>query len=259
MGPLTALALWIEALALVGAGVALYGWPAEVGPSWPWALPPLAARFIGASFVGVGVGAALTARAGTPAVLVRNAVTGGGLLLAPLTGLLAPASEVAVPRLAAVGLALTALALTGMLAALEAGRRAGGSSAVPRALLVFLAIHLLAVTPVGVTMFVAPGSVAALWPWKLSVVNVRLVGSIFLASIPVSVLGLRSRHRSDLQPTLGVYAVFAALALVAVTVHFGLFDPHRVATWVFVAFYAFVALGSAGALLIGWERGQPAG
>jgi hypothetical protein len=250
--------LWIEALVLLAGGLALYGWPSEAGAHWPWVLPPLAARFIGASFLGVASGAASTAGSLSPGALVRNAVTGIGLLLAVATGVLAPASEVEPTRLVALGTGLGAIALAGIFIALHAlrspawtadmssrGWTLAGPRGLPRSVIALLVIHLLAVIPVGLTMFLVPGTVATYWPWKLSLVNVRLVGSIFVASIPVSGLALAANDRDDVRPTLGVYAVFATLALGAVAVHASLFDPNRVATWAFVALYVFIALGSA--------------
>ena len=56
-------------------------------------------------------------------------------------------------------------------------------------------------------------------------------------------------------PTLAVYATFTWLALPAVAVHFGLFDPARLATWVFLALYVFVAIGATAALVA--DRSRP--
>ena len=250
MSPAIRLAMQVEAVALAAAGLGLYGWPTEVGAAWPWTLPPLAARFIGASLIGIAIGVAMTVRGATRGALVRTAVIGAGLLLAPLTGLLAPVDAVSGPRLLSLAIAFGAWALVdvaagGLVAGIPAPPTAGR---LPRSLVAFFAIHLAAVTPVGVSMFFVPESVAALWPWDLSAINVRLVGSIFLASIPLSILALRAGDRTDVAPTLAVYATFTWLALPAVAVHFGLFDPARLATWVFLALYVFVAIGATAAL-----------
>ncbi len=249
--------LWIEALALLVGGLALYGWPTEAGGLWPWMLPPLASRFVGASFVGVGVGAALTAGSLSAGSLTRNAVMGLGLLLAVVTGVLGPPTQVDPTRLAALAVASGALAVAGILVAIQASRSPAWSADVPSrgwtlagprglpvSVIILFLIHLVAVVPVGLTMFAIPETVAKYWPWSLSLINVRLVGSIFVASIPVSALALFANDRDNVRPTLGAYAVFAILALVAVAVHFSLFDAHRLVTWAFIGLYGFIALGT---------------
>jgi hypothetical protein len=141
----------------------------------------------------------------------------------------------------------------------NAGRTGGPRGpGLPPALLAFFAIHLALVTPVGLAMFLVPETVGDLWPWPLTTVNVRLVGSIFIGSIPVSALAIGARSWRDVRPTLAAYGVFATLALAAVGVHFALFDPGLLRTWLFIALYAFVAAGSIIALLAEWARRRTA-
>jgi hypothetical protein len=250
--------LWLQSLVLVVSGLGLYALPSELAPLWPWELPPLAARFIGASFLGIGVGVAIIVARPSPGARLVLVAFGIGMLLAPVAGLLTPDAGLDPLRLAGLGLVLLAFAALDVAAALGrigtlwddlsgVGHAKGrGRPAVLRA---FFAIHLALVTPVGLAMLLVPDAVGDLWPWELTTVNLRLVGSIFAGSIPVSALALVAQSLRDVRPTLAAYAVFSTLALVAVAIHFALFDPELLRTWLFIALYAFVAAGSILALL----------
>lgn len=256
--------LWIQAIVLGAVGLALYGWPTEAAAYWPWLLPPLAARFVGSAFLGIAAAAATIAAWRGEAGLRVLAAMAIGTLLAPLTGLVTTGVDVSIPRLAAMAAGLGALALADIalvrmtrpadLPAWVARTRPedppGGEAWGPlsRASLAFFAVHLALVLPVGLVMYVVPSVGVAEWPWKLSEVNVRLVGGIFLASAALSAMALRDRDWAAAYPTAAAYAVFAALALAAMAVHFGLFDAGRLRTWLFVGLYAFVAIGAIGGL-----------
>ena len=87
--------------------------------------------------------------------------------------------------------------------------------------------------PVGLTMYLIPAQVAGLWPWAMPIIDVRLLGSIFLASAILSGWGIvRGRRRAEIDPLLAAYAGFASLALMASVAHVALFDAHRAMTWV---------------------------
>jgi len=124
-----------------------------------------------------------------------------------------------------------------------------GSSAartpVARALRWFFFVHLLVVLPVGVSMFFLPGWAQPLWPWRMTPINVRLIGSFFLGAAFISLWALRQSNAESVRAVLSMYAVFATMATVASVMHFALFDPARPATWAFFALYCFVAIGSA--------------
>lgn len=250
--------LWVQAIALGAAGLALYGWPAETAPLWPWLLPPLAARFVGSALLGIAAAAATIAAWRGPAGLPALAGMAVGTLLAPLTGIVTGV-EVSAASLVALAVALTGFTLADI-ALVRATRPSGprawaardrpgvGWGPLSRPFLAFFAIHLALVLPVGLAMYLVPSAVVAEWPWKLSEINVRLVGGIFLASAPLSAMALRDRDWAAVYPTVAAYAVFAALALAAMAVHFGLFDPARARTWLFVALYAFVVIGAVAGL-----------
>jgi hypothetical protein len=265
--PAVRTAVALQSLVLLVGGAALFAFPAETSPGWPWEVPPLAARFLGASLTGIGVAVLLILLDPSPGARTVLALMGTGLLLAPITGIIPAGAEVDVPGLAILAIVLLAFATADLLLAPAgrtreripadqahptgvAGRGAAGSARLPVGLRVLLGIHLALVAPVGLAMFIVPGLVGPEWPWPLSDINVRLLGSIFLGAAPVSAIAMRARTWSDVRPVLAAYAVFSTLSLVAIAAHLELFDPERTRTWVFIVLYAAVGGASAGGLLI---------
>src|SRR5262245_54970024 len=55
--------LWLHTLLASAAGTAFFLFPAIAGGLWPWPLPPLAARFVGALLIAGAVYSGLTAAA----------------------------------------------------------------------------------------------------------------------------------------------------------------------------------------------------
>jgi predicted outer membrane lipoprotein len=53
-------ALAMQAVGLIGVGVALFAAPAQTEPLWPWKLTPLLAQMTGAWLIGLGIAAAQT-------------------------------------------------------------------------------------------------------------------------------------------------------------------------------------------------------
>ena len=88
------------------------------------------------------------------------------------------------------------------------------------------------------------------WPWNLAPINVRLIGSIFVATAVLTLWALRQRTWEEVRPSVVAGGTFATLALIASFVHFNLFDPSRLVTWLFVALYVVVAAGAWVATLL---------
>jgi hypothetical protein len=100
------------------------------------------------------------------------------------------------------------------------------------------------VAPVGLLMYLAPEVAQRFWPWTLPPINVRLIGSIFVATAVLTLWALRQRAWEEVRPRVVAGGMFATLALIASLLHFDLFDPGRLVTWLFVALYAIVAAGA---------------
>lgn len=236
--------IWFLVAHAVGVGVPgllLFLFPRELGAHWPWELPPLAARFVGGSFAAIAVAALVTTR--SPAGIVGMALMGIGQMLVPLCGWLTLEDVTSPGGLVALTIVLSAIAV-GYVRILLDKRLSPTGPPLERWLRSWFAIHMVVVGLVGLTMYGVPSQASGLWPWSMPLIDVRLLGSIFLASSLLSAWAVpRRRGRTEVDPLLAAYAGFASLALVASLLHLGLFDPHRVVTWVFFVLYVAVAVG----------------
>jgi hypothetical protein len=240
--------LWLHT-AIVGlAGLAFYLLPAAAGAAWPWPLPPLAARFVGSLLIASALNTGLTAMAHND-LPISGALLMGLVLygLIALTGVMAlgePGMVGWLPIWIAVfgGLSL----LSGALLATRTGAQLGyiGTRPHSRQLRGLLLFDCLLVAPVGLMMYLTPTLAQSFWPWDLPPINIRLIGSIFVATMIVSFWALRQRSWEEVRPSVATGGVFATLALIASLLHFNLFNPNRAITWLFVALYTFVALGA---------------
>lgn len=242
--------LWLHTVVMGIAGFLFFVFPRESATLWPWLLAPLAARFMGSLFLGGAACSLACLRSRDDRGLFAMLLLAAGDALIALSGLLGVASIGVTPRMIGFLVFFTG---TAVLLALTVRQAIGTSSAgipVGRALRGFFVIHLLVVLPVGVSMFVFPSWTQPLWPWQMTPINVRLIGSFFLGAAFISAWALRQRSAEPLLPVLALYAFFASLATTASLIHFNLFDPARTATWAFFALYLFVAGGSA---LFWWQ------
>jgi len=239
--------LWLHTTLTVLAGISLFLFPKTFGPLWPWALPPLAARFMGSLLVGGGICTALAALTSEPLPVEAPALLGLGDLLIVSVGLL-DIGEIGFTAKMLIWLA----AFIGTTLLLEVLLLLGGlrvdrendQARLPRGLRRYFLIHLSVVIPVGLTMYLLPALGQRLWPWGLSLVNIRLLGAFFMGASILSMWSLRQKSWHDVQPLMGLYAVFTTLTILASIIHFNLFNPGRIITWLFFALYLFVAIGA---------------
>lgn len=235
--------------AMVGSlGLYFYLAPAAAATLWPWVLPPLAARFVGALLIGAAVSTGLTLLSNTHGSSAGILFMGIGYVLMVLTGLLYGIESGFDGHLTVwfIVISVSALLLIGLVMMVSRQTYANSTGTpIPRIVRRYFMLHFIAVAIVGTTMYLLPMQAQPLWPWEMSVVNVRLLGGIFLSAAFYSVWCLRQRTWATIQPTVALYAVFATGALIASLVHFNLFNPARVITWIFVALYAFVGGGAA--------------
>lgn len=240
--------LWLHTLVAAVLGAALFLLPATTGNFWPWPLPALAARFVGALLIGAAVDTGLTAGARDDLPLVGSLLMGLVLYgLIGLTGVLALGTLGASNGLLAWIALLGAVALVfGRLLATHVDAPRDRTHARPqlRFLRGLLWLDFALVAPVGLLMYLAPEVAQRFWPWGLMPINVRLIGSIFVATAVLSLWALRQRTWEEVMPRIVAGGTFATLALIASFLHFNLFDPSRPITWAFVALYAIVAAGA---------------
>jgi hypothetical protein len=89
----------------------------------------------------------------------------------------------------------------------------------PRWLQVPLVLHAVVLLPVSVTLLVAPGHAAALWPWALTPLTAQMVAAWLLAFAVVAVGALLENDLDRLAGPALAYAVFGLLQLLALVVH----------------------------------------
>jgi hypothetical protein len=240
--------LWLHTLIAGAAGAALYLFPAAAGGLWPWPLPALAARFVGSLLLGAAIDTGLTAAARDELPVVGALLMGLVLYgLIDLTGVLAlgalGASNALLGWIALFG--ALALGFGGLLATrVDAPRDRARARPQSHFLRGLLWLDFALVAPVGLLMYLAPEVAQRFWPWTLPPINVRLIGSIFVATAVLTLWALRQRTWEEVRPRVAAGGTFATLALIASLVHFDLFDPGRLVTWLFVALYAVVAAGA---------------
>ena len=250
--------LWLHTLIAGAAGAALFLFPIMAGGFWPWPLPPLAARFVGALLLGAATDTGLTAGAHDDLPVVGSLLMGLVLYgLIDLTGVLALGTLGASNGLLAWIALFGALALGfgGLLAArVDAPRDRTRARPQSRFLRGLLWLDFVLVAPVGLLMYLAPEVAQRFWPWSLKPIDVRLIGSIFVATAVLSFWALRQRTWEEVRPRVAAGGAFATLALIASFIHFNLFDPSRLVTWLFVSLYAIVAAGAWLAMILQSRR-----
>src|SRR5262249_46292703 len=214
---------------------------------WPWPLPGLAARFVGALLISGATYSGLTAIARTNLPFAGMLLTGSGYSLIALVGVLHGGElgwTTALLVWAAIW-AVVALIFTVLL--IGAPRRPHpmvAAQPLPPAVRIFFTLHMLLVAPVGLAMYLAPVWAQSHWPWTLTPINIRLIGAMFVVTAALSFWCRRQRAWEAVAPALATYGVFTLLALIASFIHFSLFNPARLVTWVFVAVYVVVAGGA---------------
>ena len=238
--------LWLHTLATGAAGVLFWVFPGESATVWPWPLPPLAVRFVGSLFHGGAACSLVCLRSREDRGLFAMVLLAVGDALIALSGLLDIASIGFTPRMIGFLVSFLGFASLLTLAVVPEMNRAADArgTRVTRALRGFFVIHLLVVLPVGASMYFLPSWAQPLWPWQMTPINVRLIGSFFFGAAFISLWALRQHSSEPLRPVLALYALFASLATIASLIHFKLFDPARATTWAFFALYVFVAGGS---------------
>ncbi len=214
---------------------------------WPWMLPPLAARFVGSLLIGGAVCSWMTARSTTNAPALGIMFIGIGDGLISITGLLYGIENTFSTQLAVWLLVFIGTALILGILSLSVSRLVPEDTArtpIARFVRPYFTLHMTIVALVGTFMYLLPVPAQPLWPWMMSLVNVRLIGGFFVGAALYSFWCRRQTDWETLRPTLAFYGFFATLALLASFIHFSLFNPARVTTWVFVALYAFVGGGA---------------
>jgi hypothetical protein len=103
----------------------------------------------------------------------------------------------------------------------------------------FLLLAVALLTGVtGLVMFLAPELAGdSLWPWKITPLVSRYLGALFIGTAVGAALGSRAAEWSQIRPLFPPGLTITGLSLVAAALHFGAFNPARLATsggdWLF--------------------------
>lgn len=225
-------ALWV--------GVWGYFVPAEISRAIPWQVPALHARFIGAMYLSgmVLMGLALCARyvAEVRTALPMAAIWTGMLLLVSILHL--PEFNYSQPQVWFWFGAYIVYPLVGarLYFAHRPGRALGRR--VPEWVRRYLLVQGAICTALALLLFFAPGSMAALWPWRISPLLTQIYAGPFLSYGIGSLLLARRRSWLELRIALVSMFAFAALVLVASYIHLGVFGAIGVSALVWFGGFA---------------------
>lgn len=122
----------------------------------------------------------------------------------------------------------------------------------PRGLSAALAVQGSLLLAVGAVLFAVPAAQAVLWPWQLTPLTARTVGSWLIAFGFAAVLALRERDLERLELAAIAYTAFGALELVALARFAGVVRWGQPAAWVYLALLlTIVPTGAVGWAAVG--------
>jgi hypothetical protein len=109
----------------------------------------------------------------------------------------------------------------------------------------FVAIYFLqaaVMVPLGIALVIAPTDAASLWPWPLTPLTGRAVGTFVLAQGVLMLTVCRERAWGRVRPAMMQYVVLGALHLVAVARFSDTFDWGDPAAWLYLGFIVGIAV-----------------
>ena len=249
---LRALLAAFAGLALI-AGFLLFPLAEETDRFFSWTIqPPLTAAFLGAAYWAAFVLIAWSATRATweEAVPALVPVTAIAVLL--LTATLIHLDKFDLDSLFGwfwlVVYCTVPLALAYLIwRQLQVPREPGGPGAtpIPELLRAALGIQAIVMGVIGIVLWVSPSSADTIWPWVLTPLTARAVGSFLIGFAAAAAFAALDNRVERLRGAAYAYATLGALELLAAAVFGEHFDDGESALW--VAFAATVlAVGLAG-------------
>jgi hypothetical protein len=255
MTPGLRLGLLAIAGVIVWLGLSLFAFPADTDRLFAWTIePPLTAAFLGASYW------ASTALAVTCAIerdWARGRAFAAPYLIAGVV--LLAVTLVHIDRFHMddvtgwAWLMLYAVFPPSVLVLLARQLRAPGGdparmSPIPAAALVVLALQGAVMVALGAALVVVPEEVGSLWPWPLTPLTGRAVGTFVLAQGVLVLSVCRERDWDRVRPAMLQYLLLGALHLIALARFSGTPDWDRPSAWIYLAFVlGILATGAYGA------------
>ncbi len=229
--------------------------PSLVISLWPWPVKELAVRFLGAIFLAITFGcwSALRAKLWQRAKVLP--LVGGAFF--GITAIVTLANAVSQNSFAITTWAWTTYFLAASLGLFLILQRYGWYRR-PQNILAgdspwklasaFFRIQTLVVGVFGTFMLFIPDlAQEQFWPWSVKIPTLQTFAALFLATCLATGWASQQVDRGRIRALLPLDAIFPALALVAVGVHWNVIlneSPSGLVTAVWVVLYAFVATGS---------------
>jgi hypothetical protein len=231
-----------------GAAVVTFVLAGEAADYWSWAIsPPISAAFLGGCFCAALALLAPLARAPTWAETQMAAapLMAASLLLAATTAICWDSfehSRVAFWLWVAACALLPPLLLLALDRQLrQSGQMFGSGDPLPILPTIGLAAHAAVLLVFGALMFAVPGFVEGFWPWQLSGLTSRALGSFVFGFGAGAFVVLRTNDLGLTRLPGLAYAVFGAAELIAVARYGGEIDFGAAAV-IYVAFLASAVL-----------------
>ncbi len=235
-------------------GTVFFVYPRLVISLWPWKVQELAVQFLGAIFLAITLGcwSALRAKGWQRGKVLP--VVGGVFfgITAVITALQIPSE----------GLNSTIIAWTAYFSLAAAGlflvilrqgwcRRPRDNITIGpavRAASLFFRTQTLVVGVFGTLMLFLPDlAKQQFWPWTVNTPTLQTFAALFLATCIATSWAVRQADRGRILALLPLDAIFPAMALLAVGIHWNVItsqSPSGLVTGVWVFLYSFVATGS---------------
>jgi len=119
---------------------------------------------------------------------------------------------------------------------------------ISRPLLGLLFVQGSVMTALGIALVIAPADAASLWPWELTPLTGRAIGTFVLSQGVLALVVCRERDWSRVRPAMLQLVVLGVLQLVAVARFSDTLDWDTAGAWVYVGFVAsLLAVGAYGA------------
>ncbi len=237
-------------------GVIFYLHPSFVIGLWPWQVKELAVRFLGAIFLAITVGcwSALRAKLWQRAKVLPLV----GAVFFGITGIVTLANAASQNSFTITTWAWMIYFLAASLGLFLILHQYGWYRR-PQDLLpqdspwklanAFFRAQTVVVGVFGFFMLFIPDlAQEEFWPWKVAIPTLQTFAALFLATCLATGWASQQMDRGRIRVLLPLDAIFPALALLAVGVHWNVImneSPSGLVTAVWVFLYAFVAAGSA--------------